>query len=137
MRKLFRKCILLFVVLLLASTFVFAQTSGSATAAANKSWQQFWTRFNQAVKKQDRAALREMMSDDFDDHGGGSPAEDYVKDVFSKKMSREYRLALTSGTKPFDYDDKPSRITKRKGYPQLIFVYGNPKGWQWAAMMGD
>jgi hypothetical protein len=137
MKKMFRNCILLFVVSLLALTFVSAQTSRSTTTAANKSWQQFWVRFNQVVKKKDRIALREMMSNDFDDNGGGSPAENYVKDVFSKRMSRDYRLAIASGTKPFDYDDKPSRITKRGEYPQLIFVYSKGNGWQWAAIMGD
>ncbi|MBA3335632.1 MAG: hypothetical protein H0T08_08495 [Acidobacteria bacterium] len=137
MKKMIRTCILLLVVLLLAPAIISAQTSRSTAVVANKRWQQFWVKFNQAVKKKDRVGLREMMSDDFDDHGGGSPAEDYVKDVFSKRLSREYRLALASGTKLFDYDDRPSRITKRGEYPQLIFIYSKDKVWQWAAMMGD
>ncbi len=129
--------IFLLIVLLFVPTFTFAQTSRSVSTAANKSWQQFWVRFNQAVKKKDRVALREMMADDFDDNGGGSPAEDYVKDVFSKRMSREYRVSLASGTKPFKYYDRPSRITKRGEYPQLIFIFNKSNQWQWAALMGD
>ncbi len=129
--------IFLLVFLLLIPTFTFAQTSRSVSTAANKSWQQFWVRFNQAVKKKDRVALREMMADDFDDNGGGSPAEDYVKDVFSKRMSRDYRVSLASGTKPFKYYDRPSRITKRGEYPQLIFIFSKSNQWQWAALMGD
>ncbi len=129
--------IFLLVLFLLVPAFTFAQTSRSVSTAANNSWQQFWMRFNQAVKKKDRVALRGMMSDNFDDHGGGSPADDYVKDVFSKRMSREYRVSLGSGTKPFKYEERPSRITKRKGYPQLIFVFDKSNQWRWAALMGD
>ncbi len=129
--------IFLLAVLLFVPTFTFAQTSRSVSTAANKSWQQFWVRFNQAVKKKDRVALREMMADDFDDNGGGSPAEDYVKDVFSKRMSRDYRVSLASGTKPFKYYDRPSRITKRGEYPQLIFIFSKSNQWHWAALMGD
>ncbi len=70
--------IFLLIIFLLVPSFIFAQTSRSVSTAANKSWQQFWVRFNQAVKKKDRIALRKMMSDDFDDNGGGSPADDYV-----------------------------------------------------------
>lgn len=77
------------------------------------------------------------MADDFSDHGGGSSADDHVRNVFSKELRRDYQRSLASGTKPLEYGEQPSRITRRKEYPQLIFEFGKDRRWRWIALVGD
>jgi hypothetical protein len=78
-----------------------------------------------------------MMADDFSDHGGGSSADDYVIQVFSKEMRREYQRALSSGTELIEYGEQPARFTRRKEYPQLIFEFGKDRRWRWIGIVGD
>jgi hypothetical protein len=132
-----KTCVLLLILFLLVPTSSFAQGSRSASIAANKSWPQFWVRFNRAIKNRDRVTLRRMMADDFSDHGGGSPADYYVTQVFSKEMSREYQRSLSSGTELIEYGERPARFTRRKDYPKLIFEYGKDRRWRWIGLVGD
>jgi hypothetical protein len=132
-----KTCVLLLMVFLLVPAPSLAQTPRSAFVAANKSWPPFWLRFNRAIKNRDRVALRRMMADDFSDHGGGSPADYYVTQVFSKEMRREYQRALSSGTELIEYGEQPARFTRRKEYPKLIFEFGKDRRWRWIGLVGD
>lgn len=135
--KLSKTLVLLLILFLLVPTLSFAQSSRSASIAANKSWHQFRVRFNRAIKKRDRVSLRRMMADDFSDHGGGSPADYYVGMVFSKEMRLDYQRSLSSGTEPLEYGEQPARITRRKEHPQLIFEFGKDRRWRWIGLVGD
>lgn len=132
-----KPCILLLMVFLLLPTPSLAQNSRAASVAANKSWRPFWVRFNQAVKNNDRVALRRMISDDFDDNGGGGSADEYVVQILSKETKSEYQKSLVSGTKTFKFGEQSSRITRRNEHPQLIFEFGKDRRWRWVALMGD
>ena len=132
-----KTCVLLLILSLLVPTPLYAQSSRSASIAANKSWPQFWVRFNRAIKNGDRVSLRRMMADDFSDHGGGSPADYYVTQVFSKEMRREYQRALSSGTELIEYGEQPARFTRRKDHPRLIFEFGKDRRWHWIGLVGD
>lgn len=132
-----KTCVVLLILFLLVPFPSLAQTPRSTFIAANKSWPQFWVRFNRAIKKRDRVSLRRMMADDFSDHGGGSSADDYVIQVFSKEMRREYQRALSSGTELIEYGEQPARFTRRKDHPQLIFEFGKDRRWRWIGIVGD
>jgi len=71
---------ILFLLFLLAvPSFTIAQKSPSKWAAANASWQSFYTEFRAAVNKRDRAAMLRTMPDDFFDGGGGRTASEWLK----------------------------------------------------------
>jgi hypothetical protein len=125
------------VLCLFVSTVVPGQASRPATGAANKSWQSFWTQFSRAMNKKDLVALRSMMSDNFTDNGGGATASDWVKGLNDAAIWRDHKASVASGTRPFKYEGRPTRITKDEDYHQLIFVFGKDGHWRWAAMMGD
>src|SRR3984893_3184823 len=72
------KLTLSMVLLLLASSATFAQTSRAMLAIANRSWPSFWQQFIVAVSKKDRVALLRMMPPDFFDGGGGSTASEWL-----------------------------------------------------------
>src|SRR5882672_4204527 len=71
--------ILAMLLLLLAASAAFGQTSRSANADANRSWPSFWRQVTAAVNKKDRAALIRMMPDNFDDGGGGLSGREWLK----------------------------------------------------------
>jgi hypothetical protein len=117
------------------SQLTFAQTSRSSNAAANKKWKKVYMAFSAAVNKRDRAALKRMLSSPFDSGGGGdySPNK-WIKFIDDENLWSQLLKSVASGTKPFSYKRRPSRITNDR---YLIFEYGADGRWRWVTVMGD
>jgi hypothetical protein len=132
--------ILLLLLLLLVPALTFAQTSRSNWAAANASWQSFYTEFRAAVNKRDRAALLRMMPDDFFDGGGGSTASEWLRliDENAKNGSwRDLQKSFARGTvikRSWSRKGTPTRVTKDNGY---YFEFRKDKKWYFAGVVGD
>jgi hypothetical protein len=125
--------------ILLVPSLTFAQASRSNSAAANASWQSFYTKFRVAVNKRDRAAMLRMMPDDFFDGGGGSTASEWLQfiDKNAKNGSwRDLQKSFAAGTVINKNWSKriPTRVTKDNGY---YFEFRRDKKWYFAGVVGD
>jgi hypothetical protein len=90
---------ILLALLLLAPQASFAQQS----AAAGRAWQPFFAAFRRALKERDRAALREMMSDDFFSSGGNGPGAEVAFEFWDEPHVRGWEAfdkVLARGTVP-------------------------------------
>ena len=132
--------ILLLLVLLLVPALTFAQNSRSSWAAANASWQSFYSAFRAAINKRDRAAMLRMMPDDFFDGGGGGTASEWLRfiDENAKNGSwRDLQNSFARGTViNRDWSSKgiPTRVTKDNGY---YFEFRKNRKWYFAGVVGD
>jgi hypothetical protein len=125
----------LLVLFLFVPALTFAQTSRTSNTAANKSWQKFYTSFRAAINKRDRTALKGMLSSPFDSGGGGdySPNK-WIKFIDDEKLWSQLQKSVASGTKPYSYKERPSRITNDR---YLIFEFDADGRWRWVTVMGD
>lgn len=132
--------ILSLLLILLIPGLTFTQTSRSNWAAANASWQSFYTAFRAAVNNRDRAAMLRMMPDDFSDGGGGGTAGDWLQviDENAKNGSwRDLQKSFAQGTViNRDWSSKgiPTRVTKDNRY---YFEFRRDKKWYFAGVVGD
>jgi hypothetical protein len=132
--------ILLALFLLLVPCLTFAQKSRSNWAAANASWQEFYTAFRAAVNRRDRAAMLRMMPDDFFDGGGGETASEWLQfiDDNAKDGSwRDLQKSFAQGTvinREWSKKGTPTRVTKDNGY---YFEFRKDKKWYFAGVVGD
>ncbi len=132
--------ILFLLFFLLVPSLTFAQTSRSNWAAANASWQSFYTVFRAAVNKRDRAAMLRMMPDDFFDGGGGGTASEWLQfiDENAKNGSwRDLQKSFAQGTvtnRNWSSKGIPTRVTKDNGY---YFEFRRDKKWYFAGVVGD
>jgi len=135
------KARILFLLLFLLIPYLsFSQTARSNSAAANASWQTFYTEFRAAVKKRDRAAMLRMMPDDFFDGGGGLTASEWLQfiDENAKNGSwRDLQKSFAQGTvtkRNWSRKGIPTRVTKDNGY---YFEFRKDKKWYFAGVVGD
>jgi hypothetical protein len=132
--------ILAMVLLLLAASETFAQTSPVTNAAANRSWQSFWRQITAAINKKDRVALRKMMPNDFFDGGGGlTPSEwlQFIDDNEGNGSWRDLQKSFAQGTvinRKWSAKGIPTRVTKDNGY---YFEFRKDKRWYFAGVVGD
>jgi hypothetical protein len=135
-----KKRILVLLFLLAVPSFTIAQKSSSNWAAANASWQGFYTAFRAAVNKRDQAAMLRMMPDDFYDGGGGGSASEWLRfmDENTKNGSwRDLQKSLAKGTvinRSWSSKGIPTRVTKDNGY---YFEFRKDKKWYFAGVVGD
>jgi hypothetical protein len=133
MEKMMAKPRILFLLLfLLVPYLTFSQTARSNNAAANASWQGFYSAFRAAVNKRDRAAMLRTMPDDFFDGGGGLTASEWLKfiDENAKNGSwRDLQKSFAQGTvvnKNWSSEGIPTRVTKDNGY---YFEFRRDRRW--------
>ncbi len=132
--------ILFLLFFLLVPSLTFAQKSRSNWAAANASWQSFYTAFRAAVNKRDRAAMLRMMPDDFFDGGGGGTASEWLQfiDENAKNGSwRDLQKSFAQGTvinRNWSSKGIPTRVTKDNGY---YFEFRKDKKWYFAGVVSD
>jgi hypothetical protein len=132
--------IMLVLFLLFVPSLTFAQKSRSNWAAANASWQQFYTAFRAAVNKRDRAAMLRMMPDDFFDGGGGATASEWLQFIDGNARNgswRDLQKSFAQGTvisREWSKKGVPTRITKDNGY---YFEFRKDKKWYFAGVVGD
>jgi hypothetical protein len=132
--------ILLLLLLLLVPSLTFAQTSRSNWAAANASWQSFYSRFRAAVNKRDRAAMLRVMPGNFFDGGGGGTASEWLQfiDENAKNGSwRDLQNSFAGGTvinRDWSSKGVPTRVTKDNLY---YFEFRKDKKWYFAGVVGD
>lgn len=123
--------ILLLALFLLVPSAAFAQTS----AAANKSWNTFWTQFSSAVNKKNKAAVKRLMAseNDFFSGGGVENRDGWLQLVEKEKWWGNLQRAVKGGTKSSPYDGKPGKVTKDNS---LVFAFIGGK-WRFMGPMGD
>lgn len=132
--------ILFLLFFLLVPSLTFAQKSRSNWAAANASWQSFYTAFRAAVNKRDRAAMLRVMPDDFFDGGGGSTASEwlqYIEENAKNGSWRDLQKSFARGTvinRNWSNKGIPTRVTKDNGY---YFEFRRDKKWYFAGVVGD
>ena len=132
--------ILFLLFFLLVPSLTFAQKPRSNWAAANASWQKFYTAFRIAVNKRDRAAMLRMMPDDFFDGGGGSTASEwlqYIEENAKNGSWRDLQKSFAQGTvinRNWRNKGIPTRVTKDNGY---YFEFRRDKKWYFAGVVGD
>lgn len=125
---------------LIVPSLAFAQKSSSNWAAANASWQSFYTSFRAAVSRRDRAAMLRMMPDDFFDGGGGMTAGEWLQfiDENAKNGSwRDLQKSFARGTvlsRNRSNKGVPTRVTRDNGY---YFEFRRDKKWYFAGVVGD
>jgi hypothetical protein len=133
-------CLLLLLIILPISSLTFGQKSRSNSAAANGSWQSFYTAFRDAVNKRDRQALLRMMPKDFFDGGGGGTASqwlDFIDQSAKDGSWRDLQSSFARGTMVNrNWPDKgiPTRVTKDNRY---YFEFRKDKKWYFAGVVGD
>lgn len=124
----------------------------TANAAAERAWRTFFPRFRNAVKRRDRAALRNMMSPEFLYSFGGDLDRDQALaswDESGDEAWRAFAAVLARGAVSRENADTegrqiPSRIAppaaKRNGYIswRAYFEYGADGRWRCTAFVqGD
>ncbi len=122
-----KKFILIFFVLV-----IFAAISINAqSAAANKDWPAFWTKFRSAVIRKDKATILGLAIDDsrFERDAGGDSPSDYLDFWLSSRMYKKTAAEINSGVKPW----QGGKIT-RKGCYWFKFIGGR---WYWAGIPCD
>jgi len=137
--KLFRISFLLLLLILFIPSFTIAQTSGSASAAANKSWSKFFTEFRAAVTKRDRSALKKMTSSAFDWTAGelGISPDDVLRNLDKYKMWNALQKTLViNHFKATTYGSRPARYNSGKG-ENCFFVFEADGKWRWQGFLGD
>ena len=128
------------VLLLLAASATFAQTSRATNADANRSWLSFWRQITVAINKKDRVELRRMMPNNFDDGGGGLTPSEWLKfiDQNERKGSwRDLQKSFAKGTatnRNWPSKGIPTRVTKDNRY---FFEFRKDKRWYFAGVVGD
>lgn len=130
MQSIIRKSMLLSFVIALLAVTVSAQTQ-----TAKKEWNKFWVKFTNAVKENDKGAIKTMAASDFFDGGGGDTISVWMKENLDRGggWAKFYKI-LKKGTKIYKSDDKkPWRVTLDQ---QFLFVYKS-KRWQFYGVMGD
>jgi hypothetical protein len=127
------------VLLLLAASSTFAQTSAT-NAAANRGWQSFWRQVTAAINKKDRVALRKMMPSNFDDGGGGLTGSEWLKYIDENERNgswRDLQKSFAKGTvvnRNWPAKGTPTRVTKDNRY---YFEFRKDKKWYFAGVVGD
>lgn len=124
-------CFLFLTLCLCVPAFAFAQAKNNA----DKSWQPFWTEFSAAVNKKNKAGVKKLMSQekDFFSGGGGETRDEWLQMIDEQRWWGRLQKSVRLGTKPYNYDGRPSRITKDN---HLIFVYIG-RQWRFVGLMGD
>jgi len=132
--------ILFLLFLLLVPSLTFAQKARSPWAAANASWQSFYTAFRVAVNKRNHAAMLRMMPDDFFDGGGGETASEWLHFIDQNAKSgswRDLQKSFAQGTvinRDWSKKGIPTRVTKDNGY---YFEFRRDQKWYFAGVVGD
>jgi hypothetical protein len=135
-----KKRILVLLFLLIVPSVTIAQKLPPNWAAANASWQSFYTAFRTAVNGRDRAAMLRMMPNDFFDGGGGGTASEWLQviDENAKNGSwRDLQKSVAKGTvinRSWSSKGVPTRVTKDNGY---YFEFRKDKKWYFAGVVGD
>jgi hypothetical protein len=126
--------------LLLICPATFAQTSVATTAAANRSWQSFWSQAVAAINKKDRVALRKMMPDNFSDGGGGLTPSEWLAFIDENERNgswKDLQKSFARGTvihSQWSANGIPTRVTRDKHY---YFEFRKDKKWYFAGVVGD
>jgi hypothetical protein len=100
-------------------------------AAADKSWNSFWTKFSTAVKQKNRVALKSLMVSEreFYPGGGGGTRDEWLNLVSWSELQKSVR----SGIKADRTYGKPGRTTRDNW---LIFAYTGGR-WRFMGERGD
>ena len=131
---------LVMVLLLLAASAAFGQTSRATNAEANRSWPSFWRQITAAINKKDSAALLKMMPANFNDGTGEGPPKEWLKFIDENERTgswRDIQKSFAKGTmvnRIWPSKGVPTRVTKDKGY---YFEFRKDKKWYFAGVVGD
>ncbi len=118
-------------ILILAVCLLIPATAFAQSPAASRSWNSFWTKFSAAVNSRNRAGVKNLMASerDFFSGGGGETRDQWLASV----SWRELQKSVRRGTKNYNYDGKPGRVTK-DNYFIFAFIGGK---WRFIGPMGD
>jgi len=131
---------LVMVLLLLAASAAFGQTSRATNAEANRSWPSFWRQITAAINKKDSAALLKMMPANFNDGTGEGPPKEWLKFINENERTgswRDIQKSFAKGTmvnRIWPSKGVPTRVTRDKGY---YFEFRKDKRWYFAGVVGD
>ena len=118
-------------ILILAFCLLIPVSAFAQTAAANRSWNSFWTSFSAAVNSRNRVALKGLMASekDFYSGGGGETRDQWLRSVSWSELQK----SVKKGVKIYNYGGKPGRLTKDN---YLVFAFTGGK-WRFMGPMGD
>lgn len=133
--KIMKKLVLIFFALA-----VFAPISISAqSAAANKAWEPFFTKFKAALNSKSKVRVKALMAPyrDFQ-YGGGyfKSHDEWLRYIDKQHAWNELIRAANGGVKYYNWDGKPGRVTLPERQGSLLFAFRNGK-WSFIALMGD
>jgi hypothetical protein len=133
-KKIFSLRLIVLMFFLLIPAAVSAQ-SKAAQAAANKSWQSFWTQFSAAVNAKNKAAVKRLMAseNDFFSGGGGESRDEWLQLVESQKWWGLLQKSVRLGTRVDNSDRWLGRVT-RDSHLTFAFIGGR---WRFTGPMGD
>jgi hypothetical protein len=139
-------CFLLMSLLQVASPFTLsAQRARSRISSSDKNWPSFYSAFRLAIRKRDRAALRSLMTADFewaaDGHVGPTQAISFI----DQGLVTWRKLAQSVNGKVIGCKFKDSscwnftgKVAKRTVGPEWLVFELEPDGqWRWARLVGD
>lgn len=112
-----------------AETAALNTQNARLSSTASQVWPQFWSAFRDAIKKRDRRALAESMSNPFSDSDNATTPSDYFR-FLSAQGWRGLDRSINSGNKP-----SPScecgQVCKVSRDGWLIFAFGRDGRWRW------
>lgn len=122
--------ILWLLIFLLVLSLVFGQKT-----AADQSWNGFWRQFSSAVNKKSKPAIKRLMAaeKDFFSGGGGEDRDGWLQLIDEHQWWGTLQKSVKSGTKSYDYDGKPGKVTK---YNPLVFAFVGGR-WRFMGPKGD
>jgi hypothetical protein len=125
-----RVIFLLFALCLVFPAVTYAQRSKSA----DRSWNSFWAQFVSAINRKNKASVKRLMASERDFSSKGMENRDeWLALVDKQRWWGDFQRSVRGGTKPYDYDGKPGRVTRDE---LLIFAYIGGR-WRFMGPMGD
>jgi len=114
---------------ILSVGFAFGQSN---QAVANKSWNDYWTKFKTAVKTKNRKSMIALTSKRF-----FSPSGETIGELLNYNDWRWLKNSVKNGTKPHTCRKLPCRITRNAVVESsLVFVFENNR-WGFIGQLGE
>lgn len=122
--------------MLLAVSLVFPViTYSQKSAAAEQSWNAFWTQFAAAVNRKNKASVKRLMASEreFFSGGGGETRDEWLTMIESQKWWGRLQKSVRLGTRSDNFGGKPGRVTK-DNHLTFSFIGGR---WRFMGLVGD